>query len=188
MECAYCFLLSSSWLIVVMYLFVVSGCSCGPSCWRRCLAELRILVPGSFLRLHSRSISPKEVQQWLTFIDIMYCIYYVSLKLHYIYMIIDYFPTKTSVYGGFSSQLNVWLAPFQKIPATEDIISRFGGIIMGSHGTFKVCWCGSDLPGLGCWKCVGSRRRVKKHVLFIILKIVKNSNDNDNNNNNIIYI
>ena len=108
MECAYCFLLSSSWLIVVMYLFVVSGCSCGPSCWRRCLAELRILVPGSFLRLHSRSISPKEVQQWLTFIRyyVLYILCIIKITL-YIYMIIDYFPTKTSVYGGFSSQLNV---------------------------------------------------------------------------------
>lgn len=34
----------------------------------------------------------------------------------------------------------------------SDIISRFGGIIMGSHGTFKVCWCGSYDP-ISCPAC-----------------------------------
>jgi len=34
----------------------------------------------------------------------------------------------------------------------SDIISRFGGIIMGRQGNFKVCWCGSYDP-ISCPSC-----------------------------------
>ncbi len=33
----------------------------------------------------------------------------------------------------------------QATPPSKDILSRFGGIIMGRQGNFKVCWCGSFL-------------------------------------------